>query len=189
MRRPGNCGPRALSRPGGLVLTARADQLHRMPLVCAAAADQPRRLSMLAGTTPACSALCATGVATTVAVHARSVNRHVVTATNLVRRVRVDHGPRSGRCARTSSGDYRQVWESGIVITVPPSDRLTRSVWPAKTTASGCRMRGGRPIWFLAIAADREPWFAVVAAGRLLGLERCGHWPTSRAALGDGGNL
>jgi hypothetical protein len=40
MRRLGNCGPRALSRPGGLVLTARADQLHRMPLVCAVAADQ-----------------------------------------------------------------------------------------------------------------------------------------------------
>jgi hypothetical protein len=35
------CGPRALSRPGGLlVLTARADQLHRMPLNCAVAANR-----------------------------------------------------------------------------------------------------------------------------------------------------
>jgi hypothetical protein len=40
MRRPCNCGLWALSRPGGLVLTARADQLHRMPLICAVAADQ-----------------------------------------------------------------------------------------------------------------------------------------------------
>jgi hypothetical protein len=153
-----------------------------MPLICAVAADQPRGLSILTGTTPACSALCATGVATTVAVHARSVNRDAGTATNSVRRVRVDHGPRSGRRARTSAGDHRQVRESGIVITVSPSYRVTRSVWPAETTASGCRMRGGRPIWFLATTADQEPWFVVLAAGRLLGLERCGHWPTSRAA-------
>jgi hypothetical protein len=157
-----------------------------MPLICAVAADQQRRLSMLTGTTPACSALCATGVATTVAVHAHSVNRDAVTAANSVRRVRVDHGTRSRRRARTSSGDHRQVRESGIVITVSPGDRVTRSVWPAETTASGCRMRGGRPIWFSAIAADQEPWFAALAAGRLLGLERCGHWPTSRAALGEG---
>jgi hypothetical protein len=35
-----NCGLGALSKPGGLVLTARADQLHRMPLICAVTADQ-----------------------------------------------------------------------------------------------------------------------------------------------------
>ena len=38
---PGNyCGPWANQQTSGLVLTARADQLHRMPLICAVAADQ-----------------------------------------------------------------------------------------------------------------------------------------------------
>jgi hypothetical protein len=40
MRRPCNCGLWALSGPGGLVLTARADQLPHMPLIYAVAADQ-----------------------------------------------------------------------------------------------------------------------------------------------------
>jgi hypothetical protein len=40
MRRPCNCYLWALNRPGGLVLTSRADQLHRMPLICAVTADQ-----------------------------------------------------------------------------------------------------------------------------------------------------
>ena len=34
------CGPWANQQTSGLVLTARADQLHRMPLICAVAADQ-----------------------------------------------------------------------------------------------------------------------------------------------------
>jgi hypothetical protein len=36
----GNCDPWANQQTSGLVLTARADQLHRMPLICTVAADQ-----------------------------------------------------------------------------------------------------------------------------------------------------